>query len=493
MSSKQDNIQLNMLLSKQHKQISDQINGSSIKLKAIMQSLNNITTFLQKPHPNQCTAIFFASSAQKKILDTINNTKHSISDQLDQTRKSLEHLTTLNSSELDKQSNKIIHSLQKHLQKSPTKHNYQNQINAKILPKTQKFEENLLNKLPDIIGDALHRYCDDEGIEAALSQINGQIIKLRMDQNNKNKNKSDTDDERIIRFEKRFRKEMDGILDELKCIKQIGTKNVAISTSLQTEIEQMNECEEESKATSSADETLPTNVFLNRMNSMEQRFYSMFEQQRNFQKCILEQLKQLNANSNQIEVSESPYDSPTMSITKHKKKKKSELGDELWITLQQIHKNVTELNQKMDVLKEQQINAFDKMIECNKSRNNSREYVQPVVRRVVTVRQNTMSKESSSAHMDDDCHDLVTWNKMIDAEKKTYCMDLMKRLFAKELNEKSVQPKNSFYLQFATKIIKDWKERKLWNETDWEAMDERKLVIRKIWDYMLLNWNDCVA
>ena len=119
--------------------------------------------------------------------------------------------------------------------------------------------------------------------------------------------------------------------------------------------------------------------------------------------------------------------------------------------------------------------------------------MQPVVRRVVAVRQNAMSKQSSSAHMDDDCHDLVTWDKMIDAEKKTYCMDLMKRLFAKELNEKSVQPKNSFYLQFATKIIKEWKERKLWNETDWEAMDERKLVIRKIWDYMLLNWNDCVA
>merc|ERR1712154_106364 len=91
-----------------------------------------------------------------------------------------------------------------------------------------------------------------------------------------------------------------------------------------------------------------------------------------------------------------------------------------------------------------------------------------------------------------ECDDLLSWNKMHKIEKQQYCRELMKRLFSAELYQHTVEPRNSFYLKFAKKLIEDWKEKNKWNDEHWELMDEKKQLISKMWSFLILNWNVCV-
>eukprot|EP00483_Globobulimina_turgida_P011464 UN11486 len=167
----------------------------------------------------------------------------------------------------------------------------------------------------------------------------------------------------------------------------------------------------------------------------------------------------------------------------------------LWMTVQEIDHNTKELNLKMQLLKEQQIAQFETITNlfCRQKESSSvpiNEYQSNSnnLPRKVSITRKCMDDRATIT----DCDDLVTWNKMDGTEKQYYCNALVKRLFPNELYQHTVEPKNSFYLQFAKTIIEDWKAKNKWNHENWESMDEKKLLISKMWSYLLMNWNECI-
>lgn len=208
---------------------------------------------------------------------------------------------------------------------------------------------------------------------------------------------------------------------------------------------------------------------LNRINAMEQIFEAklqqILERNSNFEKCVLEQLSQLKQQNN-------------LSI---------------WMTIQEIDHNTKDLIKQIKQLKQQQIaqfesitNMFQRISNNNYNDNNDDTDSYDEYNKYRGSRLSIIKSKIQ-------CDCLSDWNKMNNNDKTSFCSILLTRLFPKELYQETIEPKNSFYLKFATKLIEEWKNENKWNEENWEMTDNKKQLISKMWSFMLLNWEIIVS
>ena len=407
-------------------------------------------------------------------------------------------------------------------------HNQQNYDNALNI-------ENIDNKLSKITDQMSLRNSELEN----EMNINVDLLKLEQElqnvqqivkENNKNNlfilNKLSDDNQRI-------QSQLDEIQDKLSTQQPIFTQ-------------------QQQNPNNTDSDKLSTNIFLNRINAMEERFESQLaqisEQQTNFQKCVLEQLNQLISNNDTKKLK-------AMQLSQHQQPRQSTMSQEeqqnnlsLWMTVQEIDHNTKEANREIKLLKEQQIAQYESItnalfrqretlssnVRLSNTRLSNREtrkrtskYPMPLMEkyeshssdidsyydkhhressisqkyreskriesRPIITNHNENNNGSSISIDNIDCDNINDWNKMNNIEKQQLCNSIMKKLFSKELYEHTVEPRNSFYLQFAKKLIEDWKKNGKWNDNNWELMDEKKQLISKIWSFMLLNWDECTG
>eukprot|EP01084_Bolivina_argentea_P152470 265975_1 len=643
MSNKDSNT-IQHVLNKNHKQLQTQIDRFSInlhqhqqQLKSIIQSINQLVTFLQdrpiEPNNNQNITdelSQFSNNLQTKleliaqcinniesdqlqhlkdeILNALRDTNIILSNKIDDKHKSL---SIINATDLKQQSKTIINSIQNIIQNNQSqKHKIHNQkkekehldtlkqINMKLseidlqtkvlneeiqhiqnqnkLSETNESEslhfiisnseENILNKitniLPDIFQNVLSNYFHNQSnnnlnidiIENKLSHISEKLSKMSIASNKEQPNNQLNTLFQQLQYIEQIGKENDK--NNLIILNKLQNKYQTIQTQLEN-VEQLLsqilssssfQTTNHSKQSVNNSDILTTNVFLNRINAMEQRFESklqkMSQQQTQFQKCVLEQLNQLISSNNVNTLSSIQTEPYKHSQNTYVNKPPQQNNMSLWMTVQNIDHNTNELNRKVKLLKEQQIAQFESITNtlCKQKEtvsfqaNNVSKYIQPnkpivhtksflqqyspysrstgnsesihnsPIRLSINRKYNkdinstkpSMSSDSDAVRsncneeMIMDCDDLVTWSNMDIKEKQLYCQRLMTRLFATELYEHTVEPRNSFYLKYAKKIIEDWKVKKLWNDENWELMDEKKLLISKMWSFMLMNWNECI-
>eukprot|EP01083_Nonionella_stella_P176439 617360_1 len=542
------------------------------KLELIAQCIDNI-------HSQE-----HIESLQDHVVNALNDNNHSLSNKMDQMHKSL---SIINTTDLKEQSKFIINSVRNLIQKNQIKHNKKQnaqtnhnedrmnqnllqQMNAKLSNielQTKVFNQDMqqmqtMNRNHDK-SESLQWINTEQSIVKKISESLPQIVNHSITNSALQQKLSQIEHAMNTNTEQQLNTKMNTVLEQLQRIQQIREEddqnNSIILTKLHNKYESIEEqlqhiqqilstvlspsfqtIKRDSKQMNDTD-LLTTNVFLNRMNAMEQQFESklshMAEQQKSFQKCVLEQLNQLMS-SNDVRKLKSLDQANGNDWSQNEEQNNLSL----WMTVQQIDHNTKELNKQMTVLKEQQIvqyesvtnalfkqnevfsyatNGVDKNAKSNVKLIRSANLFMPQTQNTRTPQPNRHEDSTSrysktiardvrisnikyikpSITSDGDvpnnaevteCDDLISWSKLNTVEKQQYCNHLMKRLFSRELYQHTVEPRNSFYLDFAKKIIEDWKAKKKWNEDNWELMDEKKLLISKMWSFMLTNWSECV-
>ena len=447
-------------------------------------------------------------------------------------------------------------------------------------------EEAIITKisaiLPDVIREVLLQNPPNrnllEMINLRITDLDGAVQKLNQTQTQKQYPlESDDAISRMSTSLDAVHSKMDDIIDAMESM-AIEQQQIRREQKLASPLNPMRSQFEKIWS----EETLSSAIFLNRISDLEQRIESKIaqigDQQVNFQKLVMEQLRQITWYHQDSRHGNGPNGHGFNGLNGSGSQQQSELSEALrrnnlsqWVTIQRIDRNVVDVQHEVQALKQQQNqqNGYrhnqlhqtqkpsisshhsnrsvhssrsvptvpcqqeDVVSKVNRSNYGSwshsgsptpdgitrsrpvrdrevhkeahrevpqwlhaptppTEYTQYGTKSLKSVRRSECGNESGCGKIPEDCDTIPKWEGMSIVQKQKYCSLLMNRLFARELYEQRIEMKNSFYLEFARKVLEDWKEKGKWDEGNFDRMDEKKELVSKFWSFLMRYWKQCV-